>query len=313
MSATTHLKATAHYDGMPFKVWKPLKDFPIKEHTEVHRNAKVKFLPDGMCKVTCFSRPVYRVEGYKLCEAWDRANVLQHADDLPPVRTPIDEERKRADSLKRAKDKIFEIAACNDWSYMVTFTLDKEKVNRYNADEIIKPFGKWLDNMVQRRGLRALIVPEHHKDGAIHFHGLVNDSLKMVHSGNYKIKGEKKTVKLSTLRKRGKKPNDSDVQDVFNVTDYKLGHSTAVMLDGNTTAVSFYMTKYATKELDKIFGSYYFAVGKIKRELPYVICNMDFEKLKSVGKVVSLPDGLGDVVYSMITKDDFEGSEIHGL
>lgn len=312
MSASSKRIASAYADAIPYKIWKPLKGFPIKEHSEVHKNAKVKFLPDGMCKVTCFSRPVYRIEGYKLCEQWERADILQHADELPPERNPIDEERKRADSLKRAKDKIFEISACNDWSYMVTLTLDKDKVDRYDPKEILKPFGKWLDNMVQRRGLKALIVPEYHKDGAVHFHGLINDSLKMVHSGNYKIKGEKRPIKLSTLRKRGKNENDNDVQDVFNITDYKLGHSTAVLLDGNTSAVAFYMTKYATKELDKIFGSYYFAVGKIQRELPYVICNMDIEDLKRSGKVVSLPDRLGEVVYSMITKDDFEGSVFYG-
>lgn len=309
MKATTHKKETAFPDGMPNKIIKP-PPYTIHHADDVMKNAKVKFTKDGMCRVTAFTRPIYKSAGYEVSDSWKRAEILQGADSLSPIAIIGGAERKRVDALKRAKDKIFEICACNDWNFMVTFTLDKEKVDRYDAKEIIKPFGKWLDNMVQRRGLKALIIPEYHKDGAIHFHGLINNSLKMAHSGTFKIKGNKKPVKGSTLRKMGKKPTDDDVQDVYNVTDYKLGHSTAVGLDGNVTAVAFYMTKYATKELDKIFGSYYFAVGKIQRELPYVICNMDFENLAKTGKVFDLPEGLGKVCYATITKDDFEGSEV---
>lgn len=310
MSATTHKKETAFPNGIPNKI---IKKPPLTVHhaDDVMKNAKVKFTKDGMCRVTAFTRPIYKSVGYEVNESWQRAEVLQHSDNAPPVVIVGSTDRKRVDSLKRAKDKIFEISACNDWDYMVTLTLDKEKVDRYDSKEIVKPMQKWLDNMVQRRGLKALIIPEYHPtDHAIHFHGLINNSLKLVHSGTFKVKGRKKPVMGSTLRKMGKKPTDNDVQDVFNVIDYKLGFSTAVPLDGNVTAVAFYMTKYATKELDKIFGSYYWAVGKIQRELPYVICNMDFEDLAKTGKVFDLPEGLGKVCYATITKDDFEGSEV---
>jgi hypothetical protein len=195
---------------------------------------------------------------------------------------------------------------------MVTFTLDKDKVDRYNPDEVQKKFAKWLDNMVQRKGLCALIVPELHQDGAIHFHGLINDSLKMKFSETYKIKGTKHPVKISTLRKKGKKPTDEDVKAVYNVVDYKLGFSTAVPLDENVSAVSFYMTKYATKDLGKIFGNYYIAVGKIKRTMPYFICNLDFEKLAEGGTLVKLPENFGQVCYATITKDNFEGDINNG-
>ena len=308
MSGARSVDFVNYSDVFPYG--KPLKvvngaPYRVFHASEIAHNAKVKIMSDGMCKVTCFSRSVYREKGYEINEAYARAEKLQ-ASDLGSVATSVGE-RKRTDSLKRAKDKIFEISACNDWSYMVTFTLDKECVNRYDPKEVIKPFGKWLDNMVQRRGLKALIIPELHKDGAIHFHGLINNSLKMAHSERYKVKGKKKPVALSTLRKMGKTPQDSDVQDVFNVTDYKLGYSTAVKLDGNITAVSFYMTKYATKELDKIFGSYYFAVGKIKRELPYILCDIDVEELAKNGRTYNLPEGLGRVVYAMMTYDNLRG------
>lgn len=288
--------------------------YRITHQEDVFKNAKVKFMPDGFCRVTAFTRAVYKGEFFEPLEmrSLEQAELelLSKAKHVPAG--DCETERKRSDSFKRAKDKIFEIAAANEWSYMVTLTLDSDKINRFDKDVIKNTVGKWLDNMVQRKDLKALIVPEHHKDGAIHFHGLVNDTLTFMPSGNYKIKGQKGTVKLSTLRKKGKNITDSDVQEVFNIKEYKLGFSTAVRLDGNVTAVSYYMTKYCTKDLEKIFGSYYIAVGKIKRQLPYQICNIDFEQIRQApnSKVVDLPERLGQVAYITITKDDFEGLEI---
>jgi hypothetical protein len=277
---------------------------------DVHKNAKVKFTPDGFCKVTCFTRAVYKQAGFEELEMYGYDIAMKS----PKKETKKTESSQgvRADNFKRAKDKIFDIASANKWDYMVTFTLDADKIDRFDKATIKAIFGKWLDNMVQRRGFKALIIPEYHKDGAIHFHGLINDSLKMSHSGTYKIKGKKKPVGLSSLKRQGLTPDDDKVQDVYNVTDYKLGFSTAVRLDDNSTAVAFYMTKYCTKELDKIFGSFYFAVGKIERELPFIVCNMDFNELLKVGnsRAVKLPENLGEVVYATITADDFYGGEI---
>ncbi len=314
MSATTRKIATAYPEGMPKKIIKALKGTKVYTEDEIFVNAKVKYTKDGLYKITCFDRPRYKLEGYATNDSWERAHILQHADEIPfkPYRSDDDKIKDIKDSLKRAKDKIFEISACNDWDYMVTFTLDKDKVDRYNPDEVQKKFAKWLDNMVQRKGLCALIVPELHQDGAIHFHGLINDSLKMKFSDTYKVKGCKHPIKASTLRKRGKKPTDDDVKAVYNVVDYKLGFSTAVPLDGNISAVSFYMTKYATKDLGKIFGNYYIAVGKIKRTMPYFICNLDFEKLAAGGTLVKLPENFGRVCYATITKDNFEGDFNNG-
>ena len=141
----------------------------------------------------------------------------------------------------------------------------------------------------------------------------------MTFSDTYKVKGDKHPIKLQTLRRRGKSPQDSDVKEVYNVSDYNLGFSTAIKLTGNgfdeayeelsesVSRVAYYMTKYCTKDLEKIFGSYYIAVGKLQREMPYIICNLDIEDLKRCGRVVDLPDNLGQICYATITKDDLEG------
>ena len=290
---------------------KPL--YRITEKDDVYKNAKVKMTPDGFCKVSCFTRKIYKGIGYEALEF----HSLEQAElelQSPPKKERETESpaRERADSFKRSKNAIFEIASANEWNYMVTFTVDKEKCNRYDREAVKKAFSGWLYDMAKRKGLKALIIPEFHKDKAIHFHGLINNALDMQHSGTYKIEGEKKPVKESTLRRRGLTPQAESVKDVFNVKGYKLGFSTAVPLDGNVTKVSYYMTKYCTKDLEKIFGSYYFCVGKVKRRLPYVICNMDIEDLKSLKNsvTVDLPENLGQVVYATITIDDFEGCEI---
>lgn len=317
ISATTRKIARVFPDGVPPKVVKPS---PIKHYLkcDISKNAKVKFTRDGFCKVVCFSRAVYHLPGYEKNDSFERAEILQSADKEPPKKAAG--ERVRADSLKRAKDKVFEIVSCNDWAYMVTFTLDKEKIDRYNAAEVQKRFCKWLDNNVQRRGLYAIIIPELHEDGAIHFHGLVNNALEMRFSDTYKVKGKKKPVKLSTLRKNGKKPQDSDVKKVYNVVNYNLGFSTAIKLTGDgfdeafeelnesISRVASYMTKYCTKDMQKIFGSYYIAVGKLKRELPYIVCNLDLESFRDCGRFYELPDNLGEICYATITTDDLKGA-----
>ena len=290
---------------------KPL--YRITESQDVFKNAKVKFTPDGFCKVSCFTRKIYKGEGYEPLEYFSREQAEIELQSPPKkereTESPV---RERADSFKRSKNAIFEIAAANEWNYMVTFTVDKEKCNRYDREAVKKAFSGWLYDMAKRKCLKALIIPEFHKDKAIHFHGLINGSLDMEHSGTYKIEGEKKPVKESTLRRRGLTPRDENVKNVYNVKGYKLGFSTAVPLDGNVTRVSYYMTKYCTKDLEKIFGSYYFCVGKVNRHLPYCICNMDINDLKRVKNsvTVDLPENLGQVVYATITIDDFEGCEI---
>lgn len=274
----------------------------VKSRNLIYHNAKIKYLPNGNCKVTCFSKPVYKEQG------WESTRVEKYQAEKQQ-RVLSDEVRK--DSVKRAKDKIFDIASANTWNYMVTFTLDPEKCNRYDPQEVKKKFCKWLENMVQRRGLKALIVPELHQDGAIHFHGLVNDCFNFVHSGTYKIDGRKKPVKLSTLKKLKLTSDSEGVRDVFNIAEYKLGFATAVKLDGRCEAVAFYMTKYCTKDIDlhKILGKFYLAVGDIKRELPSELLDLDVLALKDVAKLVELPENYGFVLYTCMTREELKKYE----
>lgn len=302
------------------------KPWQIIDNDDITKNAKVRFTRDGLCLITCFDKTRYREKGYEEIE--HLFDGVQEYQKSPKSKKPItkseptkqEQEKNRRDSLTRAKKKVFEIASANEWHYMVTFTLNKEKIDRYDPKTVQKSFSAWLSNMVQRKDLKALIIPEYHPtDKAIHFHGLINDTLTFDHSNTYKVMGKKKPMREERLKRLKKTIHDDDVKPVYNIKEYKLGFSTAIPLDEqlqkeetskNVTRVSHYITKYCTKDLDKIFGSYYIAVGKIERELPFILCNMDFDQLAEFGKVVKLPENYGTVCYATITKDDFNGSEI---
>lgn len=290
------------------------KIIPNRVHeNEIKKNAKVRFYPDkSKVKIACWNKPIYVPEGYCKAEfnffnkleeeknsvASDEATKIHKKEAEKPLKATVD--KNRADSMRRAKNKIFEIAIANKWDYMLTFTLDSAKIDRYEPEIVLKSVGKWLDNQVQRNGLCYLIVPELHKDGAIHFHGLARGDLKMKKSGTYKIPGKKKPVKINTLTRRGLKPDSKNVKVVYNVESFPYGFSTAVELDENAERVAVYMTKYITKDLQKIFGSYYKAGGKINRNMEYLLMDIDFVQMLTLDGCVTvdLPENLGSVRYA---------------
>lgn len=267
----------------------------MKLAAEVLHNTRIKKYPNGKVHITVFSKDVYTQDGYELLEdkpKEERDKKEYNLDD------------PRADNLRRAKGKIFDIALSNEWRYMLTLTLDKDKIDRFDPKVVIKPFTKWLNNMVHRKGLKYIIVPELHEDGAIHFHGLINDVLDLVDSGTVKVPDYNKPIKLETAISRGYDLSSSDVRTVYNVKNYHLGFSTAVKIDNNVEAVSKYMTKYTCKNFQKIFGQSFFAGGDINRELPSDTFDFNFHNVDA--ETYFLPDGLGAVKYILVDEDIFE-------
>ena len=178
------------------------------------------------------------------------------------VRKELNRERKyvngvRADSIKRAKDKIFDIVYQNDWNYFLTITIDKQLLDRYDVDKIKPKIRNWLNNLVKRKGLKYILIPEYHKDGAIHCHALTND--------------------IFTLSDSGVKTNDGKI--IYNVTDWKYGFSTAIPVSGDKQSLSFYITKYITKDSHKIFGRFYWTSKNIVRDVSCMYFDVDFDKI----------------------------------
>lgn len=79
-------------------------------------------------------------------------------------------------NLVRARSTIEQLGACNPWEYFVTFTISPEKYDRYDFSVFYKAFSKFCNNYKQRKGTKFqyVFVPEMHRDGAWHLHGLIN-------------------------------------------------------------------------------------------------------------------------------------------
>ena len=146
-------------------------------------------------------------------------------------------------AMRRARAQVRELALCNDFRWFVTLTLDRERVDRYDMGLITRKLNAWLDNNVRRRGLAYVLVPEHHKDGAIHFHGLFNDALAVTDSGHV----------------------DKGGHTVFNLPRWSLGFSTAIELYGKYDQAVGYVCKYIGKQGDKIGGRWYYSGGALAR------------------------------------------------
>lgn len=147
-------------------------------------------------------------------------------------------------SYNRTKKKVYEYARCELWDWFVTLTLDKVNVDRYDYAACSKKVRTWLNNVKKRVAfdLKYLVVPEQHKDGAWHFHAFFcfADGLKFVYSG--------------VKDKKGKA--------IFNISDYKLGFSTATRVVDIHRA-SKYIGKYITKTLcDFTYGKQRYFVSK---------------------------------------------------
>lgn len=234
--------------------------------TKTLYNTKVKIYPNGQKKITVFSKAVFNPENWEevekvVTDRYGNTNILSNNLQITSLYSrDYTETGNRLDSLKRGKEKVFDIAFINLdlWKYMITFTLDKEKIDRFDTGKILPKFQQWLKDSSKRKGLNYLLVAEYHKDGAIHFHGLLSDGL------NYKDSGL----------------IDSFNRPIYDVLDYPFGFARAVPIDEGTQEMCCkYITKYFTKDFQKIFGKFYWCGGKkIQRNCFVEYYNSDFNE-----------------------------------
>lgn len=255
-------------------------------------NARLKHYPDGSGELLVGSRPFgggSRVDALPWKSSagdGDRAEILyarmerdaialgDRAGDLDadPFGTRAASVRR---SVRRAKKCVRDLARSNEWRFFVTLTLDPEKVDRYDPDAVLRHLKHWLDNNVRRKGLRYVLVPEHHKDGAIHFHGLFNDALDAVDSGTMSVPGRKAPVRVRSEAHRAALERLGG-HTVYNLPGWGWGFSTAIELYGERDAAISYVCKYIGKEMSagdglgdvlpsKIGGRWYYSGGDLQR------------------------------------------------
>ena len=144
-------------------------------------------------------------------------------------------------SLKRTKKKVYDYAKSNEWEWFVTFTFSPDKVNRYDYDECTKYLSKWFNNLKRSSpALSYLVVPEQHKDGAYHFHGLFSgiNERQIVWTGKYVVK------RVRGLRSKFVRTKEK----IYKIGSYKLGWMTATKVR-EMEKVTSYITKYITKDM----------------------------------------------------------------
>lgn len=130
-----------------------------------------RFVVSPLYSVTQFTDRVYKVVKYKT--QFTRAVAGGR-------RGSAESTGKFSQSLSRSRKIVLEKALCNKWDWFVTLTLDPSKVNRYDIDSFYKSFCDFCNNEKKRYGkFQYLIVPEQHKDGAWHFHGLLAGDLRI--------------------------------------------------------------------------------------------------------------------------------------
>lgn len=215
--------------------------------------AKYVPMPDGsfrLVMVQCFSVPTFRSSGWEDGERGKKSGVSVELDD-DEIESALDGYANVERATRRAKINAFDIIMCNPTlDTFATFTYKPDdELDKSSYDECYKKLGVWLSNRVQRRGLQYVIVPERHKSGDIHFHGILNSSaldLERAYS-----------PKSGRPLKSGGKP-------VFNLNDWKMGFSTAQIIGGegeDREKVAKYVFKYMGKQTGQKIGGRYCLIG----------------------------------------------------
>lgn len=226
---------------------------------DVHHYSKVYTYPCGVVDILCSTKPIFKEEGWEDArwakpkgiasetdgEACDDGTEEQLSFSLDPQSDSVESGTKDEDikrSMRRAKSRVRRLALANDFRWFVTLTLSPDKVDRYNDDQVLRKLSTWAHNQVRRRGLKYILVPERHQDGAIHFHGFFNDALEAVASGH--------------LDKQG--------HMIYNLPGWSLGFTAAIEVYGDYAGAVAYVCKYIGKQGDKPAGRWYYSGGDLR-------------------------------------------------
>lgn len=262
-------------------------------------NTVLKRYPSGAARAVCANRRIFRIPGFE-----------PQAREPPQFKPPVDREveysicerlaiendgrptpaerAKAAANLNRARRRaaaaVTDYALANDFQFFVTLTFDRQRVDRWNDSEVMRVTKNWLDNMVRRNGLAYVLVPERHKDGAIHFHGFFNGALGGVDSGHRTKAG----------------------QVIYNLPRWPWGFTTAMEVYGEYGAAVGYVCKYITKGGEKVAGRWYYHGGQlVKPEVEYL--NSDWEVVSAGCETKKVPSMEGTEMCWILTEGERNG------
>ena len=228
----------------------------MKNGREITHNGLIYSYPDGSADIICCTAPIFREPG------WEAAGWDDDTDRAKPTARVAGKKSEGIDmerSMRRARAKLRRLALANEFEYFVTLTLDPAKIDRYDGAAVTKALGRWADNMVRRHGLRYILVPEQHKDGAFHFHGFM---------AGLGLRAEDSGVEW-------------DGRPVYNLPQWSLGFTTAQRLYGDYHAAVGYCCKYIGKQQgQRPLGRWYYSGGALK-EPTKLYADLDYRDVEN--------------------------------
>lgn len=166
-----------------------------------------------------------------------------------PVEQQKHYDKKLDASISRSKRVILEKALCNPWDWFCTFTISEDKYSRSDLITWRDSFTQWMRDQ-RKKGfpIQYLVVPEQHKDGTWHAHGFISGlpdseliSFKELDKQGYRsLNGRRLPKKLRN-------------SNYMNWPAYmeKFGFCSFGRIV-NPVAAGFYITKYITKDNDRM-------------------------------------------------------------
>ena len=186
---------------------------------------------------------VYIKNGKKFKNTEKTSNFI--SDKNKPL-TEKEKNERFSQSVSRSKSRIFELAMCNEFTHFCTFTQDQTKRDRFNLFEFRKDFSQFIRNQnrfrTEEEKIKYLLIPEQHKNGAWHMHGLLmglsDNDLKQFDIN------ERIPMRIKKQIENGEK--------VYDWLKYRksFGYFTCTDIK-EKNACSRYITKYISKDLQK--------------------------------------------------------------
>lgn len=153
-------------------------------------------------------------------------------------------EGRLSQSISRTKSRIYELAGCNPWQWFFTGTLNPEWHNSANLEGFRKKLSQYIRDCRKKYGTPCafLLIPEQHKSGAWHVHGLLGGF------PDFAFRSFSLSEKLpQNIRKR--LAAGEDVRDWSGYSE-RFGFTTVSPIKSQERCTS-YITKYVTKDCVK--------------------------------------------------------------
>ena len=150
------------------------------------------------------------------------------------------------------------IQANPDFKYFSTLTFDKQKVaSRSDAVELKRAISRFF----QRLNIRYVLVPELHKDGSVHFHGVFDSAIEP-YIKPFVLNKDKMSRAMAQMIRDGRELYDfSKYHKRFGFCSFELIH--------NKQAVANYVSKYIVKGFldpkNRLFSHRFFASKGLNR------------------------------------------------